>query len=326
MMIRGIRFNYAFDQSGARNFDGTGYPYHRYLKGGGLTFHDCSFVAKTTTLPPRAGNMPLFPDGMTPVEFKPKCIHVDLMSWIHGAAINAVGLSGPGLAALLAKGVWDRYPEPFMISVMSVASSLDERLAELSAIRQMLSSHPKFRTPFGIQLNMSCPNVEHEDRVEMVVTETRRSLAILRKLGDIPLVVKINALFPIAAVLQICDDLNCDGLSNSNTIPWNEVPQEDRLKQFGCSESPLKHLGGGGVSGAYLLPLVETWLRQARREGIRKPIIAGGGILKSSDVDRLADAGASAIAVGSAVFLRWWRVQRIIDRANKLGQRGAFFR
>ncbi len=324
MILRKIRFDDAFDQSGLRNFDALGYPYHRFFKGGGLTFNHCTFVAKTTTLLPRVGNMPLKPDGMTPAQLRPKCIHVSVRSFLHGAAINAVGLSGPGLAALLAQGVWDHYPRPFMISVMSVAPSLDERLAEISKIRQMLTAHPKFQSPFGIQLNMSCPNVEHEQQVEAVVVETRRCLAILRKLGDVPLVVKINTLFPIEAALEICKDPNCDAQCNSNTLPWKDLPVEQRLLLFGCQESPLSQFGGGGVSGAYLLPLVMEWVHKARQAGLRKPIIAGGGILKPVDVEQLADVGASAVAIGSVAFLRPWRVQRIINRANELGQWGAF--
>jgi dihydroorotate dehydrogenase len=61
------------------------------------------------------------------------------------------------------------------------------------------------------------------------------------------------------------------------------------------------------------------WVREAReKHGISIPINAGGGILKTDDVDRMKAAGASSIFVGSAAFLRAWRVRGIINRANQI--------
>ena len=335
MNLQGIRFNYALDQSGIRNFDGNGYPYHRFLKGSGFSFNNCSFVAKTTTLKSRrgpswgeSGNMPLKDDGMTPREFKPKCIHVSVRDWIKGQALNAVGLSGPGLDTLLACGIWQAQRQSFQISVMAVEPTLEKRLEELRQMVAIFLRHQMPRTPFAIQLNISCPNVEHEDQlVAEKVVETKASLAILSVLGK-PLIVKVNAYFPIQAAAEISDDRNCHGFCNSNTLPWPEIPEADRLEMFGTLTSPLAHIkgaNGGGLSGHYLLPLVVKWVREARAAGITKPIIAGGGILRPTDLDQLAAARASAIAIGSVAFLRPWRVQGIIDRANQLGRTGCFY-
>ncbi len=327
MLIRGVRFNYCFDQSGVRNFFGEGYPYHRPFKlFPGFRFDDCTFVAKTTTLEPRrgkayqeGGNMSLESDFVTPAEFKPACISVTPRSFLQGAALNAVGLSGPGVEGLLSTGKWQEYPRPFMISVMTVTKT---PFAELYTLVKLIKQHQPFRAKFGVQLNKSCPNVEHAQAVADVVKDTRMDLAILRDaLGSrVPLVVKLNALFPVSAAKDMADDRNCDGICNSNTIPWKDVPEVVRRELFKTEISPLDHLGGGGLSGAYwLFRLVENWMIQARAAGIKKPIIAGGGILKAAHVDRLAQAGASAVAVGSVAFLRPWRVGSIIERANAIG-------
>ncbi len=331
MMLRGIRFNYAFGQSGIQNFHGAGYPYHKYFKNVGLTFNGCSFVAKTSTLEPRRGknynepgNMPLIRDTLIPKEFKPDCIRV----WpLKGVALNAVGLSGPGLQSLLDRGCWHDQQEPFMISLMATAKTPQDRLAEIAQMAVMIRQAPRFHVPFGIQLNITCPNVAHEpQKAEEVIWETQASLGILRQLGDdVALVPKINALFDIHMTAVISADPNCDGLCNSNTIAWDDIPEADRLRMFGTTISPLAKYGGGGISGKYLLPLVEFWLLRARAAGIKKPIIAGGGILHPRDVTRLASAGASAIAVGSVAMLRPWRTQAIIRRANELGNRQGFY-
>ena len=272
--------------------------------------------------------MPLLEDDITPAEFKPKCIYVSPKCWWQGIALNAVGLSGPGLEKLLLRGIWERQREPFQISVMSVAGTVEERLGEIEQMVALLHSFGPIRHSYAIQLNISCPNVEHEDQIiTEKIRETKASLALLHAL-DVPVIVKINTNFPVAAAVEISEDDNCDGFCNSNTIPWLEIPKADRIRMFGTIVSPLSHIkgaGGGGLSGAYLLPRVVKWVRDARAAGITKPIIGGGGILKSSDVDRLAAAGASAIAIGSVAFLRPWRVQKIINRANELGRTRAFY-
>jgi dihydroorotate dehydrogenase len=332
MLIRGVRFNYCFDQSGVRNFYGEGYPYHKLFRVlPGFRFDGSTFVAKTTTLVPRrgiayreGGNMPLRPDGVTPSEFKPRCIFVSPRSWVSGAALNAVGLAGPGVQALLTSNKWHEYPMPFMISVMTVSNNPK---AELEQLVDCIKLYLPFMAKFGVQLNMSCPNVEHAQEVATVVQQTAGNLAILRELGPrVPLVVKLNALFPIQAAKDMADDPNCDGFCNSNTIPWNDIPERIRLELFGMTVSPLQEFGGGGLSGAwYLLRLVEKWVADARAVGITKPIIAGGGIMFARNVDLLAACGASAVAVGSVAILRPWRVKSIITRANELGQRGRFY-
>src|SRR4051794_20119064 len=91
----------------------------------GLRFDEATFVAKTTTVEPRAGNMPL--KGTTPREWKPRCIAVNVR---EAAVLNAVGLSGPGLEALLADGRWQARTDPFFLSFMAVEADPAERLAK----------------------------------------------------------------------------------------------------------------------------------------------------------------------------------------------------
>ncbi|QQR79249.1 MAG: hypothetical protein IPJ68_03380 [Candidatus Moraniibacteriota bacterium] len=74
----------------------------------------------------------------------------------------------------------------------------------------------------------------------------------------------------------------------------------------------------GGLSGRPLLPLVEDWVRRARRAGFEDHINAGGGILHPKDVNRLRKAGADSVSIGSVATLRPWRLRAIIDRAYDL--------
>src|SRR3989338_1809384 len=164
MKLCEIDFGFVHQASGATNFyghgrgRGHGWWYHRLLHLFGLNWNNSTVVTKTTTLHARLGNMPLKEDGLTPKEWVPRCIIVDRK---NKAVLNAVSLSGPGLAALIAWGEWEKITSPFFISVMSLAPTASERLGELESIFHTLSLMKKsgtFRADWGVQANFSCPN------------------------------------------------------------------------------------------------------------------------------------------------------------------------
>lgn len=310
MHLRGIDFGHVLNASGARNFDGSGWWYHRFSRWLGLDYANTTFVAKTTTFHARLGYMPL-DTALQPLEMLPACIKV---RWWHGFALNAVGLSGPGAEWLLKRGVWYEQERPFFVSFMSVAPTRSERTHELVKFVDLLSRHLPFKAPVGLQLNFSCPNVGLEP--QHLVEEMHEALDIANIL-NIPLVPKISVTFPEDVILGLGDELY-DALCLSNTIPWGQLPDRiDWRRLFGSEESPLARFGGGGLSGAPLLPLVvEKITRLRRRHNYQKPIIGCGGILSKKDADQMLDAGADAVELGSVSMLRPWRVRGIAQHVN----------
>ncbi len=318
MLVRGIDFGHVLNASGARGFFGEGYWFHRFLPG--LDYSGSTFVSKTTTLHSRAGNMPLGADHR-PREIVPKCV---VVKPFKGVALNSVGLSGPGVNPLLIE--WKRlaslYPEKlaekgrgWMLSVMSVSPTPEERAEEMQQITSYIASHDLPRN-FGIQLNLSCPNVGLDPA--HLVSDARAQIESLALL-EVPLFLKVNVLFPVEAAVDLTRYRAVDGVIVSNTIPWGKLPDRiDWKGLFGSDVSPLAHIGGGGLSGAPLLPLVAEWIRCARKCGLSKRIIGGGGILSLSDAFALVHAGANAIELGSISMLRPWRVRRIIRYVNDL--------
>lgn len=314
MKLRGIEFGQVCGASGVQGFFGEGYPYHKFLRFvPGFNFNGMTFVAKTTTLHPNKGNMPLREDGITPVELKPKCIVVNFR---QGVALNAVGLSGPGAEALLHNGAWQERTDPFFISFMSIKHTPEERIDEALMFFEILKKHLlSFRAPICLQINFSCPNVGLDPQT--VIEEVRIVLDEAGRLG-IPLMPKFNATLTLHAAKEISRHKNCDALCMSNTIPWKDFQDDWKLRYFGSLISPLAHLGGGGVSGEPLLGLVVSWIEAARHHGINVPINAGGGILHPRDIVVLKKAGADSAFLGSVAFLRSWRVSSIIKTANLL--------
>ncbi len=318
MQLRGIDFGHVLDASGVRGFFGEGYPHHRPLRKIGLDFTGATFVAKTTTLCARTGNMPLRTD-LAPRELKPKCI---IVKPFDGVVLNAVGLSGPGAEALLADGRWQQRTSPFFLSFMSVAPNEEERRGELKAFVRLLRRYiTEFHAPIGLQLNFSCPNVGVQ--TDHLIQEITTALTAADTLG-IPLMPKLAVTIPLEVALKVAHHPACDALCISNTIPWGAMPDRINWKKlFGSATSPLEKFGGGGLSGAPLLPLVFEWVTNARAAGLTCPLNAGGGILAPNDAEALFDAGADSVFIGSMAILRPWRVRATIRHASVVGERCA---
>lgn len=321
MELRGINFGPIWGASGVQGFFGEGYPNHRYWRlFPGFDFTGMTFVAKTTTLLPRAGNMPLGEDKITPVEFMPKCI---VVKPFKGVALNAVGLSGPGAEWLFDTGRWQARQEPFFLSFMSLASTADERLAEL--LHFVVMAEEKMKTAkakYGLQINFSCPNVSLERKDDKsFIQEVLKSLDVASLL-DVPLVPKLNILTSPQAVGEISDHPDCDAILMTNTIPFGKLPEQiDWQKLFGA-ESPLASKGGGGLSGkAIFRPLMKWWFPGWHEHGgfsyLHCPVNLGGGIMTKENVDEVFNTSADGISIGTVAMLRPWRVKGIIKRAHE---------
>lgn len=335
MLLRDIPFSPVSNASGGRNFFGDGYSFHGFWNAlvkplrpfgvkAGLTYEGANFVAKTTTLNARKGNMPLGDDPTSahptaPKEFIPKCIVVKPR---HGAVLNKVGLSGPGIKRLLDLDRWQRRNQPFFLSFMATGATVNERLRDTEEfLYELVPRLPTFNAPVGMQINVSCPNMKHGEQDELPVEVGSLLDMYARHMPTTPLVPKFSVELEPAIAVKIAQHDALDAMVVSNTIPWGKYPERiDWSGIFGSDESPLKGLdgpGGGGLSGAPIFPLMCEWINQARRAGLKKPIYACGGILTPYDVRVVADAGASGIEVGSASILCPWNVQGIIDEGRR---------
>lgn len=316
MKLLGQEFGCVFNASGARNISGHGYPFHQFLQPFGLRYEGSTFITKTVTIADNAGNMLLQGDGETPQEWVPRCIYVN---YRHGITLNAVGLSNRGLDFYLGQGIWRTIAEPLVISFMAIGKTHEERREEdCQFVDKLQRELPAFAAPVTVQRNFSCPNVGHDTAA--LVSEIFESLTILQEL-DRPIIVKLNALVSPRQALEIAQHTGCHAICMSNTIPFGELPQRINWQKLFPNGSPLLKRGfkqAGGLSGKPLLPIVCDWIATARQFGLDKPIMACGGILSQADVRKVVQAGASAVEIGSASILRFWRVQGMIQEANKI--------
>lgn len=313
MKLHGIDFGNVLGASGVQGFFGEGYWFHHFPLIG-PDFTGMTFVSKTATLNPRKGNMPLTGD-FKPKHWFPSCVKVQ---W-NGNMLNAVGLSNPGLLALLKINKWQKRMEPFLISIMSVEDTPEKRIDELCRMVDIIGEFKKdFFAPFGLQINLSCPNTGHNSTE--LINESAKVLEVASSLG-VSIMLKYSiASAPIMAIMQLNENPACDAICVSNTLPfgWEGI---DWKKVWGSDTSPLAHLGGGGLSGKALRPLVCNWIKRLRAKGFNKPINGGGGILCPADVNEYHRAGANSIFVGSTAVLRPKQVQNIVRQADNLNWR-----
>jgi dihydroorotate dehydrogenase len=308
-------FGPVWGASGVQGFFGEGYRFHRYLGPAKPDFDGMTFVAKTTTLKYRKGNTPLNED-YEPIELFPESVHVGISGFLGGYALNAWGLSGPGLQKLLATGRWQHRTAPFMISFMTLADSPEEQLAEVVEFSDALRrENVTFAAEVGVQLNVSCPNTDTD--TDKLIKEATRFLDVMAVMKR-PVIVKVSADMNPMAVAEIAAHNVCNALCVSNTVKFGKLPDKINWEKLYGKTSPLAEKGGGGLSGAPLLPLTVEFVTRLHALGVSKHINAGGGILRPRDAGTMADAGANSIFIGSMAMLRPWWVQQTIRRAHQL--------
>ena len=195
--------------------------------------------------------------NLQPQSLLPKCIKVYPL---QGMILNSVGLSGPGTDDLLSREIWQKKTSPFVISFMAVSGLLVDRLEEARLfVARLKTELPKFQTLIMVQVNMSCPNTGHQ--TEELAQEAFAILKLFTEL-DVPIDLKINVLFPVNLLIEIADSNLCDVITVSNTIPYGACPNDINWKRlfwwriFWGFRSPLHKLGGGGLSGTPILPVV----------------------------------------------------------------------
>lgn len=318
-LINGIDFGPVWGMSGFMNFYGQGWPYHKLLRIMGVSFKSVTLVSKTVTLLPRVGNMPL-KKNLMPVEFIPKSVY---QNFFQKHALNAVSLSGPGAEEIISSPRLYEKVKPFQLSFMSVASSLEDRLTEFDGfIKILLREFPKYKTKIGLQLNVSCPNIQHDNpELKEILTMLDMCEPLVEK--GIAIILKISVEMPTENILVFGNHKNCHAICTSNTVNFGNLPEKINWQKLFPNGSPLlkRNLNiqkPGGLSGAPLLPLVIEQIKELRKAGFEKHINGGGGILHKKDVDKIIEAGADSISIGSVAFLNPLAVPGIIKRAKEI--------
>jgi dihydroorotate dehydrogenase (NAD+) catalytic subunit len=222
-----------------------------------------AFVTKTVTPLPREGNAPV------------------RIAETEVGMLNAIGLANPGIAAFVA----DHLPRlaelgvPLWVSVGGFSVEDYVHVAERLGDREEIEA---------LELNLSCPNV---DEVPENVSEV---VAAVQEVTPKPLYAKLSAaVADLGATARAAEAAGADGLSLVNTVRGLAL-DEHTLR-------PVFARGSGGLSGPALRPVALAAVHTCFAE-TRLPIVGMGGVATGRHALELIAAGATDVAVGTALF------------------------
>lgn len=147
----------------------------------------------------------------------------------------------------------------------------------------------------ALELNLSCPNVKGGMRFASDPGECEKLVAACRARTQLPLIAKLSPnVTDIAEIAKAAERGGADILSAINTLVGMAVNWRKR--------EPLVANYTGGLSGPAVKPVALRCVWQVAN-AVKLPVIAIGGISNADDVLEFMVAGASAVQLGTILFV-----------------------
>ncbi len=208
--------------------------------------------------------------------------------------LNAIGLANIGLARFLK----EKIPLLEKMGVPVIVNVPGWQIEDYADVAERLDHEsPVVR---GIELNVSCPNVKSglsfgTDAVRLA----QLVAAVRRRVSRCTLIVKLSPnVTDIAVTARAAVEAGADCLSLVNTFTAMVVDIE--------KGRPWLANGVGGLSGPAIKPIAVYMVHRVYSQVARKhqiPLIGMGGIQSWSDAVEFLLSGATAVAVGTALFI-----------------------
>ena len=212
---------------------------------------------------------------------------------VRAGMLNAIGLANVGLTRFLDEKVPDlrRMPCPVIVNV--AGHSFEDYVETVGAVQSLDCVK-------AIELNVSCPNVKdgltfgtHPGRLKELAA------AVKKNMPGKPLIVELSPnVEDITATAKAAVDGGADVLSLVNTFTAMAIDINKRRPRLANVT--------GGLSGPAIKPIAlhlvsRVYRNIAKPAGI--PLVGMGGIQYWQDAVEFILAGASAVAIGTALFV-----------------------
>lgn len=218
--------------------------------------------------------------------------------------LNSVGLQNPGVDAFCEKEMpWLRQQGTKIIA--NISGNTLEEYAELS--EKVSAAGVDL-----IEVNISCPNVKagglaYGTRPELAAEVTQVAKA---HAGSVPVMVKLSPnVTDITEIARAVAGAGADALSLINTLRGMRIDVNTRR--------PVLKMNTGGLSGPAVLPVAVRMVWEVA-QAVDLPILGMGGVSKGEDAAQMMLAGASAVAVGTALFADPYAPIRVRDELAAL--------
>ena len=209
--------------------------------------------------------------------------------------LNAVGLANVGLDRFLA----EKLAGADRIDTVVIGSIAGNTVEEYQAVAAAFDAEERLAI---VELNVSCPNTgdglvfgEDPCRLRELLAEIRPVLARTKML------VKLSPnVGDITAMAAAAVEAGADGLTLINTLSAMAIDVERRTPRLGGGA------GVGGLSGPAIHPLAvrmvyDVYRSVAKTAGV--PLVGLGGVMTWQDAAEFILAGATAVGMGTALFV-----------------------
>jgi dihydroorotate dehydrogenase (NAD+) catalytic subunit len=225
-----------------------------------------AMLPKTTTPVERAGNPP------------PRVAETP------AGMVNSIGLQNPGVERFL------QSLEAFDLGIPIFVSVAGDTVGEFASLCERIADDDRISV---VELNLSCPNVEcgglafcaGPASVEEVVAACRSAVP------DKPILAKLTN-EGVVDNARAAEAAGADGLTVINTIPALTIDVRTQ-----------KILVRGGLSGPAIKPVALRAVYDVAG-AVEVPVVGSGGVASGTDVAEFMLAGATAVQIGTASFVR----------------------
>jgi dihydroorotate dehydrogenase (NAD+) catalytic subunit len=207
--------------------------------------------------------------------------------------LNAIGLANVGLEAFLR----DKLPAAAAAACPVIGSIAGDSID--SYVKVAAAFNAAAHLPL-VELNVSCPNTADGLQFGEDPRRLRDLLAAVRPaLHQKKMIVKLSPnVTDIVALARAAIEAGADGLTIINTVAAMSIDVLTR--------KPRLSRGTGGLSGPAIHPIAVRMVHEVYRAVAREanvPIIGLGGVMHWEDAAELILAGATAVGMGTALFV-----------------------
>lgn len=157
----------------------------------------------------------------------------------------------------------------------------------------------------AVELNLSCPNVTGGLKFSSTPEGCEELVSAVRRVLKLPLMAKLSPnVADVGGIAKAAEAGGADSLSLINTLVGMAVDWRKR--------KPILGNATGGLSGPAVKPVALRCVWQAHR-AVKIPIIGIGGICNADDALEFMVAGASAVQLGTILFVEPDAPRRVLD-------------
>jgi dihydroorotate dehydrogenase (NAD+) catalytic subunit len=231
---------------------------------------------------------------------------------LHSGLLNAIGLQNPGVEKFLS----DSEYLPFLrkSNAVTIVNVWGKSIFEYRQVAELLDGVDGID---ALEINISCPNIKEGG----IAFGTDLKLAgkvvsEVRKATNLPLITKLSPnVTRITDFAKAVVDAGSDIVSLINTLTGMAIDIETR--------KPILANVIGGVSGPAIKPVALKLVYDVANS-VDVPVIGMGGISTGADAVEFLLAGASAVAIGTAIFADPFAPLKVISGINDYLDRNAY--